>query len=220
MPPDAVVYRSAPVKPASRIRRKNQQIILKAAEDEFARHGYKGTSMNAIAQRAGLPKANLHYYFSNKQSLYIALLGSIIDQWEDAFSQLQVDDDPASALAAYIRTKMAFSRSHPQASRIFAMEIISGGEYMSQHFNQDYRQWFQGRKAVFQAWVDAGKIDPIDPAHLIFMLWSSTQHYADFASHICQLTGRSQLSRQDMELAGDNLVSIILKGCGLRPPGL
>ena len=126
-------------KPASRIRQKNEEAIIKAAEDEFARHGFKGTSMNTIALKAGLPKANLHYYFTNKLGLYIAVLSNIIELWDSTFNTLSVDDDPAEALARYIRAKMEFSRRQPQASRIFAMEIISGGECMSEYFSQDYR---------------------------------------------------------------------------------
>ena len=205
-------------KPAGRIRQKNEQAILKAAEDEFARHGFKGTSMNTIAQNAGLPKANLHYYFTNKLGLYIAVLSNIIELWDSTFNTLNSDDDPAVALSNYIRTKIEFSRRNPQASRIFAMEIISGGQCLSEYFNQDYRTWFQGRAAVFQSWIDAGKMDPVDPVHLIFLLWGSTQHYADFATQICQVTGRSRLTKQDMEEASNNLIHIILKGCGLTPP--
>jgi TetR/AcrR family transcriptional regulator len=173
-------------KPASRIRQKNEETILKAAEDEFARHGYKGTSMNTIAQNAGLPKANLHYYFTNKLGLYVAVLSNIIELWDSTFNTLTAEDDPAEALTRYIRAKMEFSRRQPQASRIFAMEVISGGECLTEYFNQDYRAWFQGRAAVFQAWIDAGKMDPVDPVHLIFLLWGSTQHYADFATQICR----------------------------------
>ncbi|KTC38006.1 MAG: TetR/AcrR family transcriptional regulator [Pseudomonas sp.] len=206
-----------PGKPASRIRQKNEQAIIQAAEDEFARHGFKGTSMNTIAQKAGLPKANLHYYFTNKLGLYVAVLSNILQQWDSTFNSLTAEDDPAQALTRYIRAKMEFSRRQPQASRIFAMEIISGGECLSEYFNQDYRSWFQGRADVFQAWVDAGKMDPVDPMHLIFLLWGSTQHYADFATQICRVTGRSRLTKQDMESATDNLLRIILKGCGLTP---
>ncbi|WP_425338528.1 TetR/AcrR family transcriptional regulator [Pseudomonas batumici] len=205
-------------KPASRIRQKNQEAIIKAAEDEFARHGFKGTSMNTIALNAGLPKANLHYYFTHKLGLYIAVLSNILEQWDNTFNHLSADDDPAQALTRYIRAKMEFSRRQPQASRIFAMEIISGGECLTEHFNQDYRTWFQGRANVFQAWIDAGKMDPVDPVHLIFLLWGSTQHYADFATQICRVTGRPRLTKQDMEDASDNLIRIILKGCGLTPP--
>ncbi|TDV60381.1 TetR/AcrR family transcriptional regulator [Pseudomonas sp. LP_7_YM] len=205
-------------KPASRIRQQNEEAILKAAEDEFARHGFKGTSMNTIAQNAGLPKANLHYYFTNKLGLYIAVLSNIIELWDSTFNNLKAEDDPAQALTHYIRAKMEFSRRQPKASRIFAMEIISGGECLTEYFSQGYRAWFQGRASVFQAWIDAGKMDSVDPVHLIFLLWGSTQHYADFATQICQVTGRTRLTRQDMEEAGDNLIRIILKGCGLTAP--
>ncbi len=204
-------------KPAGRIRQQNEEIILKAAEDEFARHGFKGTSMNAIALKAGLPKANLHYYFTNKLGLYIAVLSNIIELWDSTFNSLSAEDDPAQALSSYIRAKIEFSRRQPEASRVFAMEIISGGACLTEYFTQDYRTWFQGRAAVFQAWIDAGKMDPVDPVHLIFLLWGSTQHYADFATQICRVSGRSRLTRQDMQDASDNLIRIILKGCGLTP---
>lgn len=205
-------------KPAGRIRQKNEEAILAAAEEEFARHGFKGTSMNTIAQRVGLPKANLHYYFSNKLGLYVAVLSNILELWDSTFNHLTVDDDPAIALATYIRAKMEFSRRYPQASRVFAMEIISGGECLSEHFSQDYRTWFSGRAAVFQAWINAGKMDAVDPVNLIFLIWSSTQHYADFATQIGFVTGRKRLSKQDFSAASDNLIRIILKGCGLTPP--
>ena len=205
-------------KPASRIRQKNEQAILCAAEDEFARHGFKGTSMNTIALNAGLPKANLHYYFNNKLGLYIAVLSNIIELWDSTFNYLTSEDDPAKALTHYIRAKMEFSRRQPQASRIFAMEIISGGECLSEYFSQDYRTWFQGRADVFRQWIAAGKMDPVDPVHLIFLLWGSTQHYADFATQICRVSGKTRLTKQDFGEASDNLIRIILKGCGLTPP--
>ena len=208
---------SASGKPAGRIRQKNEQAIIQAAEDEFARHGFKGTSMNTIALKAGLPKANLHYYFTNKLGLYIAVLSNIIELWDSTFNALSVEDDPGAALSQYIRTKMEFSRRNPQASRIFAMEVISGGTCLTEYFSADYREWFRGSAAVFEAWMDAGKMDRVDPVHLIFLLWGSTQHYADFATQICQVTGRSRLTKQDMEEASNNLIHIILKGCGIKP---
>jgi len=164
-----------------------------------------------------LPKANLHYYFTNKLGLYVAVLSNILQLWDSTFNTLTAEDDPAEALTRYIRAKMEFSRRQPQASRIFAMEVISGGECLTEYFNQDYRAWFQGRAGVFQAWIDAGKMDPVDPVNLIFLLWGSTQHYADFATQICRVTGRTKLTKQDMEDAGNNLIRIILKGCGLTP---
>ncbi|MGE4407097.1 TetR family transcriptional regulator C-terminal domain-containing protein, partial [Pseudomonas sp.] len=116
-----------------------------------------------------------------------------------------------------IRLKMEFSRRHPQASKIFAMEVISGCECLSEHFNQDYRNWFRSRAAVFDAWIEAGKMDPVDPMHLIFLIWSATQHYADFSDQIRRITNR-RMTKADYARASDNLIRIILKGCGLALP--
>ena len=204
-------------KPAGRIRQKNEETILAAAAEEFARYGFKGTSMNTIAQNVGLPKANLHYYFNNKLGLYLAVLSNILELWDSTFNTLSVDDDPAEALERYIRAKMEFSRRQPKASRIFAMEVISGGDCLSQYFNQNYLDWFRGRAAVFEGWIAAGKMDPVDPMHLIFLIWAGTQHYADFSDQIRRINGK-RMTRADFTLASDNLIAIILKGCGLKPP--
>lgn len=205
------------LRPAGRIRRRNEQAIITAAEAEFARHGFKGASMNAIAQIAGLPKANLHYYFTNKLGLYVAVLKNILDLWDSSFSHLSGKDDPAEALSAYIRTKMEFSRRRPLASKVFAMEIISGGERLDAYFGENHQQWFKRRAAVFQTWIDGGRMDPIDPHHLIFLIWSSTQHYADFAAQVCLFTGKRRLLAEDYQQATASLVQIILKGCGVMP---
>nr|WP_312230967.1 TetR/AcrR family transcriptional regulator [Pseudomonas sp.] len=217
MSPDATAPRATTGKPTGRIRQKNEEAIIAAAEEEFARHGFKGTSMNTIAQAVGLPKANLHYYFSSKQGLYLAVLSNILALWDSAFDNLSVDDDPAEALERYIRAKMEYSRRYPKASRIFAMEVISGGAFLSQHFGKDHQGWFRERAAIFEQWIAAGKMEPVDPTNLIFLIWSSTQYHADFASEICRVSGRSRLTKPDYQAAADNMVRIILRGCGLKP---
>ena len=159
--------------------------------------------------------------------IILHLAAEVVPLWRKTEEELQEMGVPppywafawagGQALARYIRAKMEFSRRQPKASRIFAMEVISGGDCLSQYFNQNYLDWFRGRAAVFEAWIAAGKMDPVDPVHLIFLLWSSTQHYADFASQICRVKQSSRLTKQDFEQASDQLVQIILKGCGLTP---
>ncbi len=199
-----------------RVRQDNEALILAAAEATFAEYGFKGASMGMIALRAGLPKANLHYYFGNKQTLYMAVLARILQLWTDSFDTLKVDDDPAEALSRYIRNKLEFSWRNPLASKVFAMEVISGGACLEAHFNQDFRDWFRGRAQVFRAWSVAGKMDPVDPIHLIFLLWSSTQHYADFAIQIGSILGRSGGVERELDEICANLTTIILKGCGVK----
>ena len=203
-------------KTGGRIRQKNEQIIIAAAEAEFAANGFKGATMNNIALKAGLPKSNIHYYFKNKLQLYIEVLINIIDLWDNALNELDADSEPAAALREYIAAKMRFSREYPLASRVFAKEILSGAPRMKQYFSDGYREWFQRKTEVFTKWAQQGKIDAIEPAHIVFLLWSSTQHYADFEVQIAAALGKKSLSKKDFDEATEVLTKIIIRGIGYK----
>ncbi|MDX2421434.1 MAG: TetR family transcriptional regulator C-terminal domain-containing protein, partial [Amphritea sp.] len=131
-------------------------------------------------------------------------------------SNLKPEDDATESLTHYLRRKIEFSRDHPLASRIFASEIISGGPNLNDYFSEGYETWFRSRTAVFEQWQQQGKLDPeITPSHLIFLLWSSTQHYADFALQVSSALGKETLDNTDYEQAISTLTHIILKGCGI-----
>lgn len=203
-------------KSAGRIRQKNEQLILSAAEMEFARSGFKGATMNSIADLAGLPKSNIHYYFKNKLQLYAEVLSNIIDLWDSALNELRADEEPAVALRAYIATKIRFACEYPLASRVFAKEILSGAPILEDYFNEGYKKWFDSKTDVFRQWARQGKIDPIEPAHIIFLIWSSTQHYADFAVQIAAALGRPEIEQQDYDTAAEALSRIIIRGIGAK----
>lgn len=190
--------------------------ILKAAEIEFAQFGYKGASMMNIANRAELPRPNVHYYFKNKLELYTAVLMDIIQLWNDTFNQITAEDDPKEALTAYIRAKVMYSKTNPLASKIFANEIIHGAPHLRDYLGKDFRDWLQQKARVLRAWAKQGKMDPVDPIYLIFLIWSATQHYADFSVQVTAVLGKPKLTNRDFEAIADNLTHIILKGCGIE----
>lgn len=200
---------------AGRIRQQNEAVILEAAEIEFAQHGFKGTSLNAIAERAGLPKSNILYYFQNKVGLYGAVLSDILDMWNQSFNDTTADDDPLDTLNTYIRSKIRYSQSHPLASKIFAIEIIQGAPHLKKFLAQELHDWVRSRATVIQAWIDAGKMDPVDPVHLLFLIWGGTQHYADFATQVQWALDKPELAEGDFSRAEDTLCHVILKGIGL-----
>ena len=142
-----------------RIREQSRELILQAAEVEFARHGFQGSTMQRIAEAAQVPKANIHYYFSNKLGLYGAVLENTLNLWDTVFNELSSDDDPADVLSRYIDAKMEFSRTHPTASRLFAKEMISGAPHLSAYLQEDYQLWFKQRMSVFDSWIKQGKMD-------------------------------------------------------------
>ncbi len=196
---------------------KNRRLILQAAEQVFAQCGYGGASVQNIADTAGLPKTNVLYYFKSKQALYQTVLSRILALWNSRFDQATGQDEPAIILAEYISEKMRLSQTHPLLSRIFAMEIINGAPNLNEDFNNAHKAWMSSRVAVIQQWIDAGKMDPVDPAFLLFNIWGSTQHYADFATQITHLQGQ-KMSRADFNTATNTLINMVLKGCGLTVP--
>jgi len=201
------------------IRDRNFQIILEAAEQEFALHGYRGTSTQKIADRAGMAKANIHYYFSGKDKLYLAVLNNIIALWNDFFEAVDVEDDPAEVLDQFIRKKVELAYTHPQASKVFAMEIIQGAPHIKDYIRTDMRRWVRDKVAVIDAWVEQGRMEPVDPVHLIFMIWSTTQHYADFDAQVLTIMNHAEYERELIDQIADFLSRMILRGCGLSPPG-
>ena len=187
---------------------------------EFAEFGYKGASIMNIAKRAKLPRANVHYYFKSKLELYKKVLFDILKLWNDAFNQITPEDDPAEAIGAYIRAKVMYSKTNPLASKIFANEIIHGAPRINEYLNSDFRAWLRSKSSVIEQWIKQGKMDPVDPLFLIMLIWSSTQHYADFSTQVSAVMDKPQLSDKDYDDIANNLVHIILKGCGIKAPPL
>ncbi|HAW17553.1 MAG TPA: TetR family transcriptional regulator, partial [Oceanospirillaceae bacterium] len=148
--------------------------------------------------------------------LYGAVLENTLNLWDNVFNELSSHDEPAYVLSRYIDAKIDFSRTHPTASRLFAKEMISGAPHLSAYLQQDYRQWFKQRMSVFESWVAQGKMDDIDPAHVIFMIWASTQYYADFEPQIIIANDTEQLTEQAFLDAASSIKHIILKGCGIH----
>lgn len=201
-----------------RKRDENLQRILDAAEEEFVQRGYRGATIQAIADRAGLPKANIHYYFKSKANLYTSVLNNLLDLWNTQFSQIQPDDDPAVALDRFIREKVRISYTQPRASKLFAMEVIAGAPYLGSYLQTDIRQWVNDRAKVIQSWVDQGLMKTSDPVQLIFLIWSSTQHYADFETQVLTIMDQLTYDEATIEHISSFLSQTILTGCGLTPP--
>lgn len=195
-------------------RRENERVILTAAETVFAEAGYGGATMQLIADVAGLPKANLHYYFTTKEELYRRVVQDIFEIWLRAADSFDNAPDPATGIGAYIDAKMEISRSHPNGSKVWASEVMHGAPIIQDYLENTLREWTNGRIAAIQGWIDAGQMAPINPRHLLYMLWATTQHYADFGHQVETLNGGKPLSENDWQIAKDNIKTIILRGIG------
>jgi TetR/AcrR family transcriptional regulator len=191
--------------------------LLQSAEAVFALKGLSGSTTAQIAQHAGVPKATLHYHFRTKEMLYLQVLQSVFTEWYQAAASFDQEDDPARALAGYVRVKMELSRRRPKGSKVWAQEIISGAPHLRTLLQGEVKPWMDGRVARIRQWMDEGRIVTLQPEILLFMIWSVTQHYADFESQIRLLTGQSRLGRDWFAAATEEVVGLVLRSVGLLP---
>lgn len=195
-------------------RRQNEQAILEAAEKVFAEAGFGGATMQLIADMAGLPKANLHYYFATKEELYRKVVARIFEIWLHAADTFDNAPGPVEGIGAYIDAKMDISRRHPFGSKVWASEVMHGAPVIQDYLETTLREWTAGRIAAIQRWIDEGRLAPVDPRHLLYMIWATTQHYADFGHQIETLNDGKPLSEKQWKAAKDSVKEIILRGIG------
>lgn len=199
-------------KAKSRIAQENERKILDAALEVFAEYGLHGATMDRIAAGAGLSKPNLHYYFPAKMDLYVAVLHRTLHIWESTLTKLDPLGDPAEELARYIAEKVEMSRQYPLASRVFASEILRGAPALHHYLSTDLRELVETKAEVLRGWIAQGRLAPIDPHHLIFLIWSATQHYADFLPQVLAVTGKTNFQAKDFQSVSRSLAQILLRG--------
>ena len=194
------------------IRAENERALLEAAEQVFAEEGFAGATTAAIARRAGVPKANLHYYFSTKDALYRAVVERVLTAWLAAAASVDANDDPRDALAAYIGAKMDLARAMPLASRIWSSEIMRGAPMIQDFLETTLSDWVASRETTVRRWISAGKLKPIDARVLFYMIWATTQQYANAAHEMATLNGGRPLDDAAFEQARRQVIETILGG--------
>ena len=196
----------------TRIQALNEERIMAAAEIIFAEHGFRGATVDEIARSAEMSKPNLLYYFKNKEALYRAVLEHTLDIWLKPLQEIDADKDPESEIRNYIARKIEASRKHPNASRIFASEMLRGAPILGDYLHGELKALVSRKCTVIDRWIAAGRLAPIDPIHLIFMIWATTQHYADFAVQVRAVWDKSALQSKEFDRIEEAVSEIILRG--------
>ncbi|VDC32015.1 TetR family transcriptional regulator C-terminal domain-containing protein [Pseudogemmobacter humi] len=173
----------------SRIQQKNRQAILGAALELFSARGFRGATLEQIAAAAGLSKPNLLYYFASKEEIYRQLLTGLLKNWLDPLRALRAGGEPLDEILGYMRRKLDLSRDYPRESRLFANEILQGAPHLHAAIAGELRDLVMEKAEALRAWMDQGRIARSDPVHLIFSVWTLTQHYADFDMQVRVILG-------------------------------
>ncbi|WP_435258612.1 TetR family transcriptional regulator C-terminal domain-containing protein [Thioclava sp. FR2] len=195
-------------RPKTRIQQKNSETILEAALEVFSAHGFRGATLDQIAEVAGLSKPNLLYYFPSKEAIHSALLSELLDTWLDPLKAMDPSGEPLDEIMAYVQRKLDLSRDFPRESRLFANEILQGAPRIQASIEGELKDLVDQKADVLRQWMDEGKIARVEPVHLIFSIWALTQHYADFDTQVRAVLGQGH---DPFAEAGDFLETLYLK---------
>uniref|UniRef100_A0A2A4Z7Z6 TetR family transcriptional regulator n=1 Tax=OCS116 cluster bacterium TaxID=2030921 RepID=A0A2A4Z7Z6_9PROT len=211
--------RNASLKPATarpelktRIQRQKTEHILSAALEVFSNFGFRGSTIDQIAAQADMSKPNILYYFDSKEAIHSQLLERLLATWLKPLQQLNENGEPIEEILAYIQRKLQMSRDFPRESRLFANEVLQGAPHITRLIGGELKSLVDQKTALIRSWCQAGKISPLDPHHLIFAIWATTQHYADFDAQIRALMGADSANRyQNAEVFLEQLFKTALK---------
>lgn len=187
--------RAASTKGQTRIQREKTEQILDAALEVFSTYGFRGSTIDQIAAGAGLSKPNILYYFDGKEAIHAVLLDRLLHKWLDPLEHLGESDDPVTEICAYVTRKLEMARDYPRESRLFANEILQGAPAILDELTGPLKALTDEKAALIQSWIKAGKVAPVDPQHLIFSIWATTQHYADFDVQVQAVLGTAATDR-------------------------
>ena len=203
----------------TRIQQEKRELILEAALEVFSAHGFRGSTIDQIAEAAGMSKPNLLYYFRSKEDIHETLMQRLLDTWLAPLRELDNVGDPLTELRGYIRRKLEMARDYPRESRLFANEILQGAPRIKPMLEGDMKDLVDEKAEVIKGWMRDGKIVQTDPWHLIFSIWATTQHYADFDVQVRAVRGPDRDGESRFEAAAHFLEQLFLDGLRPRPKG-
>ncbi|MBX9458351.1 MAG: TetR/AcrR family transcriptional regulator [Rhizobium sp.] len=210
------IPRAAKTQRRTRIQEEKEEQILEAALDVFSSHGFRGATIDEIAEAAGMSKPNLLYYFRTKEAMHRALIERVLDTWLDPLREFDAEGNPESEIRSYIRRKLEMARDFPRESRLFANEVLRGAPLIEDELKGPLKQLVDEKAEVIRTWAKAGKIAKCDPYHLIFSIWSTTQHYADFDVQVRAVLGQEKAGEGRFEDAARYLEQLFLGGLGIE----
>ncbi len=200
----------------TRIQREKREQILQAALEVFAAHGFRGSTLDQIALAAKMSKPNLIYYYSRKEDIHRTLIARLMETWLAPLKSLDASGEPIEEICAYINRKLEMARDFPRESRLFANEILQGAPHIIDMIEGELKTLVNEKARVIRGWMDEGKLNPCDPHHLLFAIWATTQHYADFDVQVRAVLGPERGDEKRFEDAARFLENLFCKGLKVR----
>jgi len=157
--------------------------LKEAATAEFAEHGPDGTTMAAIAERAGINKERLYKYFGDKQALFETVLTDELDKLAASVAPIPGFEE----IGEFAGRTFDYHAAHPQLVRLLLWEGLAGVP-VADAANRTAH--YKDKAQAYAAAQRAGVLDgDVDPEHLVFMIIGLAAWWAAAPQVARMLTG-------------------------------
>lgn len=150
--------------------------ILTAAEEVFAERGYVGATTREIAERAGIGKRMLFYYFPTKDAVYRAVLERIVAGLVGIYEYTRGEPGPVG-LHDGIEAITRFAADHLPAMKVLLREIIDDGPYLAELTARYLRPLYEQAGAGVARSMASGDFRASDPVHALASVGGVTLFY-------------------------------------------
>jgi AcrR family transcriptional regulator len=193
---------------------RSQATILAAARDEFAEHGLGGARMDRIAERAGLNKRLIYYYFEDKEQLFRAVLEQAYLQIREEERKLHLLDlKPADAVRRLVEFTWDYYLAHPE----FLTLLNSANLHRARHLEESKRAREMNSPLIemLAEILERGRKDGsfrggVDPLQLYVSIAGLSYFYLSNSHTLSAIFGRDLLSAKAKNERLTHMCDVIL----------
>ena len=139
--------------------------LIQVGKEIVLQQGFKGTSLNDVLIKAGVPKGSFYYYFSSKEDFGLAIVDDFAQEYRDRFKTFLEDEQcpPLTRLRNYFEFKIAEMEAHQCNDGCLignlAQELSTQNELFRDRLNQIFAEWEQYFIRCLKAAYEAGEIE-------------------------------------------------------------
>jgi len=205
---------TAPAEPRSRDADRSQLAILASARDEFAQRGLAGARMDSIAERAGLNKRLIYYYFGSKDDLFLAVLEGTYANIRQAEQRLHLDEvEPVEAIRRLISFTWHYYLEHPEFITLLNSENLHRAAHLKR--SERIQEMNSPLVQLLDEVLERGKRDNlfragVDPVQLYISIASLCYFYLSNNDTLSAVFGRNLRAPKAMAQRLSHMTDLVL----------
>ena len=179
-----------------------REAIIVEARRCFAEKGFDGTSLNDIAAGVGIRRPSILHHFPSKEAIYAEVFLGVMAQWSAQVERAV--EEPVregwNKVDHVLTAGFMFFQENPDFVRIARREALEGGQHLPMDLGKVLRPHFQRAVAYFQREMDAGRLRPHDPEHIILSGIGALMSYFSDGPFLTGLLDRDPYTDEELEV--------------------